>query len=59
MSPAEVLAGPDYVSAWIRVDRLIGRVVVQRLKQGTTPKLDAQFERLVLLHRWLKGRLGN
>jgi hypothetical protein len=41
------------------VDRLIHRVVVQRLSQGSTAELDAQFDRLIILHRWLEKRLGN
>jgi hypothetical protein len=44
MNPGVFLAGPDYVSAWIRVDRLIHRIVGQRLNQGSTPELDAQFD---------------
>jgi hypothetical protein len=45
MNPGTFLSGPDYVAAWIRVDRLIHRVVGQRLNQGSTPELDAQFDR--------------
>jgi hypothetical protein len=47
------------VAAGIRVDRLIHRVVGQRLNQGSTPELDAQFDRLIILHRWLERRLTN
>jgi hypothetical protein len=54
-----VLRCPDYVSAWIRVDRLIHRVVAQRLNRGSTPELEVQFDRLIILHRWLERRLGN
>jgi hypothetical protein len=59
MNPGTLLGGPDYVTAWIRVDRLIHRVVGHRLNQGSTPALDAQFDRLIILHRWLEKRLGN
>jgi hypothetical protein len=60
MNPGTLLGGPDYVTAWIRVDRLIHRVVGQRLNEGSTPALDAQFDRLlIILHRWLERRLGN
>ena len=59
MNPGTLLGGPDYVAAWICVDRLIHRVVGQRLNQGSTPALDAQFDRLIILHRWLERRLGN
>jgi hypothetical protein len=59
MNPGTLLGGPDYVAAGIRVDRLIHRVVVQRLNQSSTPELDAQFDRLIILHRWLEQRLGN
>ena len=59
MNPATFLGGPDYVSAWIRVDRLIHRVVGHRLNQGSTPELDAQFARLIIVHGWLERRLGN
>jgi hypothetical protein len=59
MSPGTVLGGPDCVAAWIRVDRLIQRVVGQRLNQDSTPELDAQFDRLIILHRWLEQRLEN
>jgi hypothetical protein len=41
------------------VDRLIHRVVGHRLNQGSTPELDAQFDRLIILHRWLERRLTN
>jgi hypothetical protein len=41
------------------VDRLIHRVVGQRLNQGSTPELDAQFDRLIIVHRWLERRLTN
>jgi hypothetical protein len=57
MTPESILACPDCVAAWIRVDRLIHRVVGQRLNQGSTPDLDAQFDRLIILHRWLEQRL--
>ena len=59
MNPGTLLGGPDYVAAWIRVDRLIHRVVRQRLNQGSTSELDAQFDRLIILHRWLERRLTN
>ena len=59
MNPGTFLGGPDYVAAWIRVDRLIHRVVGQRLSQGSTPELDAQFDRLIILHRWLERGLAN
>jgi hypothetical protein len=59
MNPGTLLGGPDYVTAWIRVDRLIHRGVGHRLNQGSTPALDAQFDRLIILHRWLEKRLGN
>jgi hypothetical protein len=59
MNPGTLLGGPDYVTAWIRVDRLIHRVVGHRLNQGSTPALDAQFDRLIILHRWLERRLTN
>jgi hypothetical protein len=59
MTPDAVLRCPDYVAAWLRVDRLIHRVVGQRLNQGSTPALDAQFDRLIILHRWLERRLAN
>ena len=59
MNPGTLLGGPDYMAAWIRVDRLIHCVVGQRLNQGSTPELDAQFDRLIILHRWLERRLGN
>ena len=59
MNPGTFLGGPDYVAAWIRVDRLIHRVVGHRLNQGSTPELDAQFDRLIILHRWLERRLRN
>jgi hypothetical protein len=59
MNPGTFLGGPDYVSTWIRVDRLINRIVVQRLNQGSTPELDAQFDKLIILHRWLEKRLEN
>jgi hypothetical protein len=58
MTPESILAGPDYLSAWIRVDRLIHRVVGQRVNHGSTPELDAQFDRLIILHRWLERRLA-
>jgi hypothetical protein len=41
------------------VDRIIHRVVVRRLDEGATPQLDAEFDRLILLHRWLARRLAN
>jgi hypothetical protein len=59
MTPESILACLDYVAAWIRADRLIHRVVGQRINQGSTPELDAQFDRLIILNRWLKRRLGN
>jgi hypothetical protein len=59
MNPGTFLGGPDSVAAWIRVDRLIHRVVGHRLNQGSTPELDAQFDRLIILHPWLERRLGN
>jgi hypothetical protein len=34
VNPGTFIGGPDYVAAWIRVDRLIHRVVGQRLNQG-------------------------
>ena len=59
MNSRTFLGDPDYVAARIRVDRLIHRVVGQRLDQGSTPELDAQFDRLIILHRWLEQRFGN
>jgi hypothetical protein len=59
MRPDAILRCPDYLSAWIRVDRLIHRVIARRLNQGSTPDLDAKFDRLIILHRWLEKRLGN
>ena len=59
MSPGSFLGGHDYVAGWIRVDRLIHRVVGQRLNEGSTPELDAQFDRVITLHRWLERRLTN
>jgi hypothetical protein len=59
MNPGRLLGGPDYVAPWLRVDRLIHHAVGQRLNQGSTPELDAQFDRLIILHRWLERRLRN
>jgi hypothetical protein len=39
MNPGTLLGGPDYVAAWIRVDRLIHRVVVQRLVRARHRRL--------------------
>jgi hypothetical protein len=59
MSPGTFLSGPDDVTAWTRVARLIHRVVVQRLRLGSTPELDAQFDRRIIVHRWLERRRTN
>ena len=59
MTPGAVLRYPDRVGALIRVDRLIHRVVVERLQEGSTPELDAQFDRLIIFSRWLERRLTN
>jgi hypothetical protein len=59
MMPDVFLRCPDYVAAWVRVDRLIHRVVVQQLRHGSSPELDALFDRLIILHRWLERRLTN
>ena len=59
MASVEVLRGHDLVTIWIRVDRLMNRIVAQRLKEGATPESDEAFDRLILVHRWLARRLGN
>jgi hypothetical protein len=46
MNPGTFLGGPDYVAAWIRVDRLIYRLVGQRL--------NIRARRL----RWTRNSIG-
>ena len=53
MTPGTFLGGPDYGAAWIRVDRLIHRVVGHRLDA------QFQFDRLIIVHRCLERRLAN
>jgi hypothetical protein len=43
-------------SAWIASSIALS---VSASIRGSTPELDAQFDRLISVHRWLERRLGN
>jgi hypothetical protein len=59
VSAADLLQGPDDMTAWIRFDLLTRRVVGRRLEQGPTPETDEALDKLMVPRAWTARRLAN
>src|SRR5262249_36840322 len=59
ISGGELLLLPDFLAAWIRMERLTRRAIGRRMEDGPTRATDAALDRLIGLRAWLARRLVN
>jgi hypothetical protein len=59
VTPASVLARPDPVTFWLKLDLLTRRVVGRRMEEDPTAETDEALDRLIALRATVTRRIVN